>query len=717
VGKVLKYGTNPYIWVLVFILLFGLWVRVEDYRTWKENPEICFVDGEPVLGALDGYYYLRLARDLYEGTYNDVDEMRHSPKFERERPNPPPLLSVLGACMAQGTPWSLNKIGLFLPAFLGVLMVIPLYGIGMHFGGRITGLVAAFFGVIAPYYVYRSAMGWFDTDCMNVTWTLMGAWCFLEFGLHKTVWRYAWLVAGFVCTALFAWWWDQTVQAALLLSLLPLGSAVVFLYRPKAKSERIVLLILVVLALLFCAWQWAPIGKFAQDFYAKAYTRIIQISDVSSAAFPAQKISTTEQVRPTFMKIVAASTRNVAVFYLALGGLIWMVFKHFRYAATLVSLFGVSIMAVMYAERFVIFIIPLIAFGQGYLVCRLWGIRNTRCVRESAGAVWISRLVPVVGVIFIVFMAYAPLKAMSAAMTSWPKHNAVQLSVMTELAELTPTNAVIWAWWDKGHAVNYWSRRRTIIDGARHGQRASVCNALPLATTNERFAANFIQFYGTRSSMAFWYVTKGLGCSTPEAMEFVKKVLSAGPQDARKIIREANLKPIANYRDVKSWLKYFFPPDAPPMYLYLDEHYIDLAHWWYWYGTWDTSKRDGIHPIYRPVYNLTFNGESISNPQGFYLDTKNGVIKAGEQWVPLKAIVVRTDEYAVENAYERPQGGRFEMATATGFGVLMSENIAESIFNRLFVRLDPTMKYFKPVVQHSPLTQVWEVHGDKLGGL
>ncbi|NCC50188.1 MAG: hypothetical protein EOM20_03130 [Spartobacteria bacterium] len=700
--------------VLLCLLLMALWVRIEDYRTWTGQPALCFVDGEPVLGALDGYYYLRLARDLNEGTYHPVDEMRHSPRYPQRRPSPPPLLSVLGAWAARLSPWTINQVGLFLPALLGALIVIPMYGIGIHFGGRITGLVAALFAAIAPYYVYRSAMGWFDTDCMNVTWTLMTAWCFLEFGLRKTFWRYLWLAAGFLCTGLFMWWWDQAVQAALILSLLPLGCVGLLYYRPSSRREKTGVLVFAGILLLICLWQGTAIREQAIDFYGRVQTRLIQISEVSASDFPAQKVSTTEQVRPTFMYLVEATTRRVFFFYLALGGLGWLCIKHPRAASVLISPVVVSVLGLLYAERFIVFMAPLIALGQGYLVYRICVMPMRAPAEWPGAATWVPRVRRAAAMLFVVLMAWTPLKALSAGLTSWPKNDALQLSVMAKLETLTPTNAVIWAWWDKGHSVNYWGRRRTIIDGARHGQRFTVCNALPLATTNERFAANFMQFYGTWSTVAFWYVQRGLDCSMPEAMAFVEKVLSAGPDDAREIIRAANLKPVGPYRRERDWLRHFFPPDAPPVYLYLDEHYIELAYWWYWYGTWDSDRREGAHPVYRAVYGLTFGGEKITNPEGFYLDTQQGAIKSGNQWVPLKAIVVRTDEFAAENAYERPQGGRFEMATQSGFGVFMSEDIAESIFNRLFVRIDPTLERFKPVLQHSPQAQVWEVRGDRL---
>jgi dolichyl-diphosphooligosaccharide--protein glycosyltransferase len=702
-------------------------------REWQRQPSYCFVNGEPVLGALDGYYYLRLARDLYEGNYDEIDTLRHSPKFERERPMPPPLLPVLAAGMARLTPYSMNWIGLLLPPVLGVLIVIPMYGIGRHFGGRITGLTAAFFAIIAPYYVYRSAMGWFDTDCMNVTWVLATAWCFLEFGLRRTRQRYVWLASGFICTWLFILWWDQTREAALVLSILPLLIVALFMYRPSKKNKYIVLGVVVLLLAVMVFVKWNSLHAFTNDSIQRLSARIKQVTQLAPGAFPAQKISTTEQVRPSFQYIVDAATRNSVFLVLAVFGFIWMVLSHLKKSVCLVSLAGLSALAIFYAERFVVFMIPLVALGQGFLVSRIWSLRSDEAAqkgfpllyrflhRKPEETVNTGTMKPrpraiLAGMgsgILVILFAVFPLSVLAKGLTSWPKHSAVQLSAMAQLAEITPPSAVIWAWWDKAHGINYWSRRKTIIDGARHGKAASVYNGVPLATDDERLAANFIQFYSRHGPMGFWYMQRGIGMNRAESLAFVKKLFSGGPAKAREILSGMELTPIANYRDVKSWMKFFFPPDAPPTYLYMDKDYLDLAYWWYWYGTWDPKKKKGIHPTYQPFMNLDYRGKVITGANGFRVDVENGMAVMGNKAAPLTAIVLRNEKMATESVYERPQGGRFEMATPGGFGVLMTPDIADSVFNRLFVRVDPTLEHFTPVLQHAPFYQVWEVQGDR----
>jgi hypothetical protein len=44
----------------------------------------------------------------------------------------------------------------------------------------------------------------------------------------------------------------------------------------------------------------------------------------------------------------------------------------------------------------------------------------------------------------------------------------------------------------------------------------------------------------------------------------------------------------------------------------------------------------------------------------------------------------------------------------------MDADIGESVFSRLFIRLQPDTTYFKPVVNSPPFFQLWEVTGDSI---
>jgi len=57
-------------------------------------------------------------------------------------------------------------------------------------------------------------------------------------------------------------------------------------------------------------------------------------------------------------------------------------------------------------------------------------------------------------------------------------------------------------------------------------------------------------------------------------------------------------------------------------------------------------------------------------------------------------------------------GLQFECNTNYRNGAIMDADIAESVFSRLFIRVQPDRKYFRPVINSPPYFQLWEVSGD-----
>ena len=190
----------------VLVLTIGFTVRFEDIRDWNAHPEWALYEGEPLIIENDGYRYLRYSRDLLEGTYDVVDDKRNAPHGAK-RSFPPPLLSLVAVGVAKISPLSLNWLGVVLPPLLGVLLAFPVYGLGRFYGGPITGLMAALLSLLSLEYLYRSSLGWFDADCMNVTWATGGVYCFLRFGVDTGKRRYFYLIGGFIISGLFRWWW------------------------------------------------------------------------------------------------------------------------------------------------------------------------------------------------------------------------------------------------------------------------------------------------------------------------------------------------------------------------------------------------------------------------------------------------------------------------------------------------------------------------------
>ena len=399
---------RKWLWVqimaLVCVIAVGLWVRLEDLVPWYREPGRAFYSNQPLLTALDGLFYLTLARDLVEGTYHPIDEKRAVPDCP-PRPALPPLISCLTAVVAKVVPISLNWIAVLLPAVLGVLVFLPVYGLGRFFGGPMTGTVAALMVLLSPYYVYRSGLGWFDTDVLNVTFATAAAYFFLKFGVTSGPRRYYHFVAGMINYGLCLWWWDQTPDAVTAICLAPLGVAILFFYRPRGRERWIFWGAIFLGVLVLLLWKGiAPISQLITLLWAK----FSYISKDTAGAYPNIGISISEQVRPSFESMVPISSGNSLTFVTALCGLAWMIWRYWKESLFLGVLFGLSVLAFVYARRFAIFCAPLTALGVAFLVNEVWKLRT----RFRA----LAYVTPLVVAVLI-----WPMLEINHAQTYWPK--------------------------------------------------------------------------------------------------------------------------------------------------------------------------------------------------------------------------------------------------------------------------------------------------------
>ncbi|OPL15696.1 MAG: hypothetical protein AVO38_09975 [delta proteobacterium ML8_D] len=682
---------------LLLILGVGLLVRIEDIRDWKNHPELALYKGEPLLTTFDGYFYLTMAKDLAEGTYTSVDKNRDVPKGV-SRKIPPPLISMMAAGLAKITPFSLNWIGAVLPAFLGLLLALPLYALGRFYGGPAMGLTAALMGLLSHYYVYRSSLGWFDTDCMNVTWATGAAFCFLKFGIEVDRKRYLYFIGGMAIFLLFLWWWDQTPQVTTVVSMLPLAVALVFFYRPVRREAFIFLGIAGLAIGVILLWMGLdlPLKIFRHVANSFHYISTKEVAEI----WPPIGATISEQAIPSFNEIVAKTTDSLPAFIFACAGLMCLFYRRPKESLFISVPLILAALSFFFAKRFLIFFAPVTALGIGYMISEIWYWRRKIFI--------LSILAPIL-VIVIVWPALS--KDMDK--TFWPKEPPHLVAGMDMASRETPKDAVIWAWWDHGYPLNYWAARGTVGDGSLHGGHRSFYNGLPFATCDERLAANFMRFYVSSGMDGISNVYKAVGNDPVRGVDLIKGVLSAGPAKARELLSSAELEPVGDLQDVDKWLCFFYPQNTRPVYLFLDWRLTVTSYWWYWLGTWDVEKREGIHPVYKAFYNVREENGYIKGSEGLDIHIEKGILRTSNRMIGLTHLVKRERQRILSKSYQRDSGPHFEMWISPRFGALMDMHISESVFNKLFLRYTFNPAYFRPVVINTPSYQLWEVVGDR----
>ena len=686
---------------LGIIILWGLVIRLDDLKDWRTNASEAFHNEEPLIATGDGYYYLRLAQDLVNNRYNTVDELRSVPA-NPPRPFPPPLLSVMTAAISRASSFSLNWVAVVLPAVLGVMLAIPSYCLGKLWGGTIMGLTAAAFSLISNAHLARSSFGQYDTDCLNPTLLMAIVFFLLKFATETGRKRYYYLISAVATLILFLWWWDQAPYVVLAIFLVPFTTALVYFYRPPGPEAKKFILFVVAISLIAVTWQEFNPANSVFHKFQNYYHYIIH---PGKDDFPPMGKVITEQAGLSLPLFVARSTGSWLLFGISLTGLILLFARHSKQSLFLIMPILLALLAFA-ADRFMIFITPVIALGFGFFMvelCRPVSLRKTKYL-----------IIPGL----IIYASWTSYKGEAAFAMPFP---GASIAGMSQLQRVTPAGAIVWTFCDNGYPLSYWGNRGTTCDGQTHSGEQSVYNSMPLATENPRLAANFIQFYVRHGTPGINLFYQSVGKDRATGYELLKRIMAAGPQEASIILKKFNLSQ-ANM-PAGGWLTFLFPPRSRPVYLFLDWGLMQVNHWIVFLGTWDINKQTGVSPLPGKLFkNIIIKGLNVTNKSGtMHADLQTGVVNLSGAPTPITSALFRTTEKISRYDYpphpvqlENSAGSyEFDIFSEQNMALLLSRDSGQRLFNNLFWLKTPMPpEYFKPVLQSTPNYQIWEVGGD-----
>ena len=415
------------------------------------------------------------------------------------------------------------------------------------------------------------------------------------------------------------------------------------------------------------------------------------ISKAQTGDFPNIGVSVFEQKRLVFNDLVQKSTGNLFTFIFGAAGLGWLFWRRRRQAAALGLLFLMGCFSFLFARRFLIFLNPFIAIGLGYMTQQLWNLRRRWPVLQTA--------VPVLALL----VCFGVVKS-SLGKVYWPKEIPPITAGIERLASLTPADAVVWAWWDHGYPIVYWGKRATINDGSLHSGLRTVCNAIPLASHSQRYAAGFMHFYVARGTTGIISLFDALG-SPSKGMALIEGVFTIGPQGADALISKAGLEPLEQWRD------FFFPIQHRELYLFLDLRLARTTYWWYWFGTWDVGSRSGRHANFKLIRNLHREGNHISGPD-IDVHLGNGVAAYKRKTYRLDQFYCLNGTELTHTSYGAPGDVVFAFRQDDGVGALLEPSFARTVFNQLFILSDAQPSYFTRVAENYPYYQIWKVTTD-----
>ena len=692
---------SPGVWSLLFVLVLavGVLLRTHDYAVWQEHRQLYVFEDEPLLLNADGYHYLRLARDLQRGDYRPVDELRTTPEHP-PRPNPPPLLAVLTAALSASGLTSLARTAIVLPVALSLSLAVPVLALCRHLQlPALPALVAVLTAITSRTYLVRTSLGAYDTDCLIVFFSLSASVCALGFGLSRGRRRYAYLLGAALNAACFAWWWDQAPEAVVLICLAPLAVSAALYYRPGRREGLVVGGVAAVLLIAGLTVERQAVQE------ALGGMRAVLRHGVkgTTAGFPDVRDDIGELRGLDWGQLIEGTTVFAPVLLLSAAGLAWLVWTNPSRAAvglTVPLLLAFSVF--LFGYRAMIFWGPAVGLGLAFLTAEAG--RRLGAYRPWLGTAAVVAAAALVVVPHAAFELSEP----SAA----PRVTHVMPAVPS-IREQTPPDAVIWTAWTAGYPLMYFTGRRVIADGQFMGGERRVYGNLPLASHDPALARNFMRFY-VEHGRAGLHRLYALAGSTEAGLRWVKHHFGQPPEAAANALLElaAAAGDAAGCTSVEACRAFLFPPATAPIYLLLN-HEI-LTGKWFWYGTWDVSENSGAASAVLPLFQIRRTGDTLVLREDLSMDVNAGrrlTLRTDGQAFrqPVGKLVTYTGSALEEKDYGHPEGLHVEWMPHNGFGAIMTRNVAESLFNQLFIRHTSNPRYFRHAVVRAPAFSLWEV--------
>ncbi len=672
--------------LLVVISLGASWlVHFKHLPYWQRHEALLFHDEyKPLMTTLDAYYYLRLTSDFLEGRYEPVDEKRPG----AQRPSPVPLLVSLTALAHRITGAGIDLIGFYIPPLLASLMIPAYFLWGRALGGPTVAVFAVLAGISSFYWYSRTCLGRFDTDALNPFFILLMSYTLYEFSIRKEAKRYLFLGMMVFLGLLFCLWWIQAGYISLILVLVPYCSS---LFIPSSRVEKYIKIgmlslgALAVLAMFLGVYSYFP--RPLAGLFELAAGQVSLVTKGATSAFPEIGQSISELQTPGLGEIVDKVSSHGAPFAIALLGLVALAWKERRGAALFLAPSLLLSLGVLFSRRFLIFFVPLYALGFGYFMAEVV-LKNAQRKRMGNHLLRYS----LVGGIAVLLLVPGFRQCLSTPVVpaDTARDVAMAEAIREDAAAREPgaSGSIVWTWWDNGYFIQYFANGRTFADGGSQSPERTFITAFPLSCEDPVLARNWIRFFAVRDLDGLARVQEKLG-GMDKAVAFLKEVL-ARPERSEAILEAFG------FDDPASWGDYLFPDQS--VYLYLGNDFVDKAYWWYYFGTWNFTGKEGIHP--RLV---------MFRPHEVTIDEKAGVIMSGGQAIKLgKILHVSETNITISDLHreEQPIAVKVENGPTV---YAMDKDLFRSLAVKLMFLGPSSQPGFESVFYHPLSGGVWRV--------
>lgn len=620
--------------LLLFILIsyvFSIAVRMIWVYQFQDNPQFMW-NGQLMINTNDGYFFAEGARDMLAGLSFDSTVNG--------------ALATPTALIAKYLPFTFESVILYMPAFFGSLLVIPLVLIGHAIKQPYVGFIAALIGSITWSYYNRTMVGYYDSDMLNIVMPMMVLWS-LIFSIEQQRNRYLILVV--LLLVLSEWWYPKNIALNTAMVFMALVYSVVF-HRTRLFNYKLLIFSLVGLAIIPVYIKLLlAIGLFGLFHYMTRLDRITVIPVLiatiilfvySGALAPIlssinlyiiNRLFADEMPQLLFYDVIKTVREAGAIPFETfsnriIGSVLGFIFASIgllimfvRYPIMIISLpmIAMGFMAYKAGLRFTVYAVPIYALGAGFFIVML-GQYLEAFMEEKAKTKSKALLITVLTLLFLYpnithIIGY---KVPTVLLKS-------EVEALDRLRHLSDRQDYVVTWWDYGYPIRYYSDTNTLIDGGKHQNDNFIVSEV-LLTTSPLEAARL-------SRLA------------------VETYVSSGYKTIADTLFK-NRKPdqvdVSAYLETLRYGDVQLPEKSRDIYLYLPMRMLDILPTVKMFSNLDLSTGKPISsPFFYSTQHFQDSGSVLNFGNGVALLKQEAKVQIGDQKVPLGEFIrVRYDQ-------------------------------------------------------------------------
>lgn len=657
-------------------------------------------NNELMINTNDGYLFAEGARDSLAGFSqpNDFSGIGTS-------------VAQLTAFLAQILPISFETLILYMPAFIGSLIVIPLILIGRALNQTTMGFIAALLASIAHSYYNRTMTGYYDSDMLNIVFPVLEMYSLILALTHQ---RNRYLIPITVSIALYQWWYEQAYSLDTAMLVMILAYTVIF-DRRNLYMYKIALFILIgilsipliskiSLAVLVFAWfHWKK--ELSEKFFWLLFAAIAGLyfftggidpiwfrlkiylftgegeNTVASSLQFYNVMSTVREAGqipfPVFAERISGHT---ITFLLACAGYIMALIAYRPLIVTL-PLVGLGFIAMFAGLRFTIYAVPMMAIGFAFLL--LW-------MTQSIQKQWlrIASLVVLSGA--ALYPNYLHIKEyMTPTVLTTP-----EVKVLDHFKSTASREDYVVTWWDYGYPIRYYADVKTWIDGGKHSGDVNYPASFVLTAQDPIAVANMMRLFTE-------YTEKGYTDTNKTQNDFEYMMSKEGYKEPDEFLSALSLP------------EYQLPKKTRDVYLYLPLRLMEILPTVTLFSNLDLKSPDNRQqPYFYATQSVQDSGKTVELGNGIAIIKEKNVLKIGNQEIPIKSfyqvgydskntLQINEQHFASEglNLIFLPSYGRF---------LVMDDFYLSSTYIQMFVFERYDKNLFEPVML-DPLSKIYKL--------